>query len=390
MAVSADIAASSNTTREARGRLAGLSWSHFLNDGAANYLPGVLPVILLQLHLSVALAGTIMAALLVGQGLQPLFGLLADRIGGRLLTALGLLGSSVGGALLGVVSSVPWLIAVLIMIGVSNALFHPQALAGVRKLAIARGGIAMSVFLIGGEVGRGVWPMLAGALVTMGGRFWLCVLVLPGLMTLPLLLRCAPALPARHADAAPIAWSAHARPLALLVIFCALRAFVIFALVTLMPLIWAAQAGSLTVGASLITVVLVVGIIGNLGGGWLSDWMGSRVILVGSLLATAGLTAAFMAGTGLWLWLIGGALGIVLFSTLPLTILIAQDILPENRSFGSGLALGLANAVGALGVIAVGPAAASWGANGALAMAVIAALAAAGIAWIVPIHRNHA
>lgn len=39
-----------------------MSWAHFLNDGAANYLPGVLPAILISLNLSVALAGTIMAA----------------------------------------------------------------------------------------------------------------------------------------------------------------------------------------------------------------------------------------------------------------------------------------------------------------------------------------
>lgn len=388
--MSMDAAASSQTPDNARARLTGLSWSHFINDGAANYLPGVLPAILIQLNLSVALAGTIMAALLIGQGFQPLFGLLADRVGGRMLTVLGLLGSSLGGALLGLVASVPWLIIVLVLIGVSNAMFHPQALAGVRKLAGARRGLAMSVFLVGGEIGRGVWPVLAGALVTSGGRFWLCALALPGLLTLPLLLRSAPALPARRTDAQPIAWAQHAKPLALLVTFCALRAFVMFSLITLMPLIWAAQGGSLTAGASLITVVLVVGIVGNLGGGWLSDKVGSRVILVVSLLATAILTTVFMATSGPWLWLIGGALGIVLFATLPLTILIAQDTLPENPSFGAGMALGLANALGAIGVIAIGPVAAAFGAAAALWMAVAAALAAAVIAFVVPVHRSHA
>lgn len=388
--MSTDAVASSQTPDNARARLTGLSWSHFLNDGAANYLPGVLPAILIQLDLSVAWVGTIMAALLIGQGFQPLFGLLADRIGGRILTVLGLLGSSLGGALLGLVASVPSLIVVLMLIGVANAMFHPQTLAGVRSLASARRGLAMSVFLVGGEIGRGVWPVLAGALITSGGRFWLCALALPGLLTLPLLLRWAPSLPARRRDAQPIAWAQHARPLALLVTFCALRAFVMFALITLMPLIWSAQGGSLTVGASLITVVLVVGIVGNLGGGWLSDKIGSRFILVASLLATAALTAIFITASGSWLWLIGGALGIVLFTTLPLTILIAQDTLPENPSFGAGMALGLANGLGAIGVIAVGPVAATYGAGGALWLAVMAAVVAAIIGVTVPVHRSHA
>lgn len=388
--MSTDTAASPQTPDNASARLSGLSWSHFLNDGAANYLPGVLPAILIQLDLSVAWVGTIMAALLIGQGFQPLFGLLADRIGGRILTVLGLLGSSLGGALLGFVVSVPSLIVVLILIGVANAMFHPQTLAGVRSLAGARRGLAMSVFLVGGEIGRGVWPVLAGALVTSGGRFWLCALALPGLMTLPLLWRWAPSLPARRTDAQPIAWARHAKPLALLVTFCALRAFVMFSLITLMPLVWSAQGGALTAGASLITVVLVVGIVGNLGGGWLSDKIGSRVILVVSLLATAVLTAVFIAASGPWLWFIGGALGIVLFTTLPLTILIAQDTLPENPSFGAGMALGLANGLGAIGVIAIGPVAATYSASGALWLAVVAAVVAAIIGLTVPVHRSHA
>ena len=29
------------------GKLSVLSWAHFLNDGAANYLPGILPAILM-------------------------------------------------------------------------------------------------------------------------------------------------------------------------------------------------------------------------------------------------------------------------------------------------------------------------------------------------------
>ncbi|MST32128.1 hypothetical protein GHK86_05230 [Acidimicrobiaceae bacterium USS-CC1] len=40
--------------------------------------------------------------------------------------------------------------------------------------------------------------------------------------------------------------------------------------------------------------------------------------------------------------------------TMSPTILIGQDIFPENRSMGSGIALGLANGIGALLVLAIG------------------------------------
>ncbi|MGH8989439.1 MAG: MFS transporter, partial [Acidimicrobiales bacterium] len=115
------------TVRDRR-RLLSLSWAHLLNDGASNYLPGVLPAILIALGQPVRIAGALMAALIVGQALQPVTGWLADRTGGRSLTALGLLLTSAGGALLGVPSSVGLLVVVLLAIGVGGAFFHPQAL----------------------------------------------------------------------------------------------------------------------------------------------------------------------------------------------------------------------------------------------------------------------
>ncbi|HET7312889.1 MFS transporter [Salinisphaera sp.] len=376
-------AATSAPARGGAARLAGMSWSHFVNDGAANFLPGVLPAILIGLDLPVTLAGTLMAALLIGQGLQPFVGLLGDRIGGRALTLLGLLGSSIGAGLVGLASTPATLIAVLVLIGVANAMFHPQALAGVRQLAATRQGLAMSVFLVGGEIGRGVWPVLAGLCVSWGGLRWLTLLALPGLASMLVLARCAPALAPRAADAEPIVWRKHFGGLARLVMFCALRAFVTFAAVTVLPLMWAAGGGSLTVGASLITVLLVVGVIGNLAGGWLADRLGSRVMLIGAMLASALCAAGLAVVHGPALWLLTAVLGIVLFATLPLTILIGQDLLPENRSFGSGLALGLANALGALAVIGIGPVIHAAGAAAGFWLAAGAALAAAVLgAWV--------
>ncbi|WP_280538837.1 MFS transporter [Chromohalobacter sp. 11-W] len=356
----ASTATASSRSQSYPARLTGMSWAHFLNDGAANYLPGVLPAILISLNLSVALAGTIMAALLMGQALQPLVGIFADRVGGRVMVALGLAGSSLGGALIGFASGFWPLLGILMLIGISNAFFHPQALAGIRRLGGERPGTAMSIFMVGGEVGRGVWPALASWVVVQWGLGYLWLLALPALATLPFMLHWAPRLPPRAADATPIAWRLHAGPLSRLVTFSALRSLMILAVVTYVPLMWAQGGGDLTTGASFITVMLVVGVIGNLGGGRLSDRFGRRPVLIVAMSVSVIMLAAFLLAEGIWLWIVLGVLGISLFATLPLGILIAQDILPENRSLGSGMALGLANALAALGVMLLGPVAALW------------------------------
>lgn len=343
-----------------------LSWAHFLNDGISNYLPGVLPAILISLGFSVSMAGILMAALLIGQAFQPLAGLLSDHIGGRSFTLLGLAGSTIAGALVAFAPNTVLLIFILLLIGISNSLFHPQTLAGVRRLSRERQGMAMAVFLTGGELGRGLWPLIASLLVMEGGIKSLWILVIPGLITLPFLRSKSIKLPPRRRDSEKVRWDKHMKPLSVLVIFSGLRNIMLFAISTFVPIIWHERGGSLTGGAAFITVMLIVGIGGNLIGGHLGD-RHNRYWIIG--LGTIGATLAmivFMIADGIWLWILIALVGIGLFMTFPLTLLIGQDIVPENRSFGSGMALGLSNGLGALGVMALGPVAAAWGASAAL------------------------
>lgn len=366
------------------GRLVGLSWAHFLNDGAANYLPGVLPAILVSMGLSVSLAGTLMAALLVGQGMQPLTGLASDKFGGRGFIIAGLAGTSLCGALVGFAPGYWTLILLLVVIGLSNSMFHPQALVVVRGLAGRQHGSATSIFLVGGEVGRGIWPVLASWVVTVGGLGFLWVLGMPALFTLLLIPMLAPPVPPRRRKAAPIRWRTHLQPLSVLVAFSTLRALLLYAISTFVPLLWHARGGSLTGGAAFITTLMVVGIIGNLGGGRLSDRIGRRRLVVVAMALGVLAMVLFMFAHGPWVWVCMGLAGIFIFATLPLTILMGQDVVPENRSFGSGVALGLANALGALGVMALGPVAGAWGSAAALWVAIGCGALAAWIALGLP------
>jgi FSR family fosmidomycin resistance protein-like MFS transporter len=139
------------------------------------------------------------------------------------------------------------------------------------------------------------------------------------------------------------------------------RATVLYSLTTFLPLLWAQQGGSLIGGASLITTLLTVGVLGNLGGGHLSDYFGRNSVLIASSALSTVFLALYLLSSGPVLWLILGCLGMTIFSTFPLQILIAQDLLPDNRALGSGLALGFSNAVGAAAMTLLGLLAARWG-----------------------------
>ncbi len=337
-----------------RGRLLALSWAHLLNDGAANYLPGVLPAVLVSLHQPVRMASVLIAALVIGQALQPAIGWLADRLGGRSLVVSGLAVSSLGGGLLGIAHSTWVLVVLLLLVGTGNACFHPQALAGVRSLLRGRQGLLTSAFLVGGELGRGIWPTAASLVVAHLGLGYLWLVGLPGLATVPLLARVAPRLPAKAGPRAPVHWRRHTRPMAMLMTYQSVRALAQFALSAFIPILWHLRGGSLVSGASIITVMLVVGVVGNLYGGHLADRIGRLSVLVASSAGTAGLIVLIIYLRGVWIWVAAAPLGIALFLTASSTVLIGQDIFPENRSMGSGMALGLANGIGALLVLVIG------------------------------------
>lgn len=344
---------SARSAPSARSRLTGMSWAHLLNDGASNYLPGVLPAVLATLGEPARMAGVLVTALTIGQALQPLTGRLADRLGGRSLVILGLLMTSVGGGLIGFAPSTWLLILLLVLIGVGNAFFHPQAVAAVRRMVSHREGLVTSVFLVGGELGRGLWPTAASLIVAQIGLGGLWLTAVPGLLTAPFLLRWLPDQPAVLSQGAAIRMNEHAKPLALLLGYQGVRTLTIYAFVTFIPILWHARGESLVTGATVITTMTTVGVVGNLWGGQLTDRIGTRGTLVIAAVGSAVLIVPTAYLTGPAAWIAAGLLGIALFLTASTTALLGQDIFPENRSMGSGIALGFANGLGALGVFVV-------------------------------------
>ena len=127
------------------------------------------------------------------------------------------------------------------------------------------------------------------------------------------------------------------------------------------PLLWRARGGSLLGGASLISVMLLVGILGNLFGGFVVDRIGRRPVLLASSLLSALFLTLFMTVSGLWLWVTLALLGMAAFATAPVTMLVGQDLFSRNRSMGSGVALGMGNALGTVVVLVLGFVAASYG-----------------------------
>ncbi|MBY6062395.1 MFS transporter [Microbacterium esteraromaticum] len=366
---------------------------HFFNDGAANFLPGVLPLVLVAIGQPLSLAGVLMGALALGQICQPLIGWLADTRGGRAYVPLGLLMTSVGGGLVPITQNLGQLIAVLLLVSLGSALYHPPSLALVRSETVKdarNSGFYMAIFFVGGELGRGFWPTIASIVTVTLGYEYLWLIVIPGLLWLPILFRHMPVLPRKQAQQRV----EHARrpllaPVASLISFRVVLSFSTVAASAYIPALWYLNGGSTVGGAALITAMITVGAFGNIIGGSIADRFGLKNVLYSSFICIAVLSVAYTFTHGVWSFVIAAMLGMAIFFPSTTAVMIGQDIFPNSATMGTGIALGLAGGIGALCLILIGAVISDAQIVLVFYLVGILALAALVVVYFMPLSRQH-
>ncbi|MDA8194344.1 MAG: MFS transporter [Thermaerobacter sp.] len=336
------------------------TFAHFLNDAYPNLYPALLPVLMVAMHFSVALAGLLSSvAALTTQLLQPVMGLWADRVGGRGFVVGGLLvGSLVSAFALAFSPSYAVFVVALLLGGLGNAAFHPHASALVGDWSGERKGFAMSLFMIGGNVGRAVAPVAATtAFLLVGGRSGLWILALPGIamaLVMTFVMRPAPAPRSRPVAIWTPEFRQGLRHAGNLLIVVMLRNLASMATMTMIPILWHTLHRPLAQSAGLLFVLFMVGSLGNMAGGAISDRIGAKPVLIGSALLSGAFLWIFVHVSGILSWVLIGLLGASLYSTGSVVMVYGQALFPQNKGMASGLTLGLGNTLGALAVGLVG------------------------------------
>jgi FSR family fosmidomycin resistance protein-like MFS transporter len=351
------------STSAARAALV-VATAHGLNDAYASFVPPLLPRIMDDLGLSIALAATLAVTFSFASSLpQPIFGYLADRYGRRLFAVLGPVVAGVFVASIGFAHSFWLLVALLTIAGVGSAAFHPPGASYAVRVTEGKGGGARySIFAFGGSVGFAIGPLVAVALAQWQGMAGLWMAMLPALVLAPLIYA---GLPSGRGEVAanprlppsPATVLRHLKgPLGLIFGISATMAFVQRTFLTMEPIIVADRGGSETLGAVVLTVYLGAQAFGTVMGGVLADRMDRRTLLV--RLCVWALPAHLLA---IWIGP-SGALGLVAaacagflgMATLPPIVVMAQEMLPNSTGVGSGIVMGLAWAAGSLAVLGTG------------------------------------
>lgn len=363
-------------------RLLLLAVGHFTIDSYSSFFSPLLPLLVTKLDLSLTLVGTLVALASVASSFsQPLWGWLSDRMHRPWFVVIGPVVSAVFMASIGRADSFGALVALLMAGGIGVAAFHPQA-AVLAGEASPKRSLAMSVFISGGTLGFALGPLFAVSVVNAVGLEHTFIAVVPGLVMGVVLALAAGRLatPAhRRAGPRPALRELRpvARPLTLLYFAVVCRSAVSYGFMTFLPILLHRRGYSVAAGGALLTAYLTLGAIGGLLGGWLADRLGARRVVIQSFAGAIPLYFAFLlvpGAVGLGCLIIGS---FVLQGSLPVNVVLGQELSPRHASTISSLLMGAAWGLGAL---LIGPIGALADAHGLpVALGVLAGVLVAGL-----------
>ena len=356
----------SETTGVSRGAtrriMLAVGVAHFINDGYSSFLSPLLPRLMEDLGMSIALAASLaMTWSLAGSLIQPAAGYLADRYGRKFFVVGGPLISAIFLSLIGLAPSVEILALFLIVGGMGSAAFHPPGAALSGGAGEGKGsGVRMSGFAFGGLFGFAVGPLAVVGLVAAVGLRSMWIAMIPAILVCGVLFVVLPT-DRPHPDAAlPPSPKEMLRallgPLGVVFGISALSGFIQRLFMTLSPIISFQDGSSEANGALVLSIYMAGQAAGTLVGGLLTDRMDRAYLLAGltALSIPAHLFAFWLpAGTPLMLLSAFTAGGLNL-ALMPPVIVLAQEILPESKGVGSGIVMGLAWATGSIVVIGFG------------------------------------
>jgi len=341
------------------GRVITIAAGHAVHDTYTSFLPPLLPLFIERFLLSKTEAGLLTVFLQSSSLIQPVLGHLADRIDLRYAVILAPAVSSVMMSLLGVAPGYALLALLLLLAGLSAAIFHAVGPVMAGRLSGQSLGRGMGLWMLGGELGRMLGPVVAVSAVGLVSLRGMPLLIFFGLAASGILFARLREVPVRspHLGSAP-PWREALKKMRPMLIplsgIIVVRAFLLSALITFLPVFLMEEGSGFWMAGAALSVYEAAGVAGALTGGWLSDHMGRRRVIAISMLATPLAMFVFLATEGWVRFVFLLVLGFTGLSIAPVIMALVQERFPEQRAFANGMYMFMSFGVRAAAVVVVG------------------------------------
>ncbi|MEW6665316.1 MAG: MFS transporter [Thermodesulfobacteriota bacterium] len=363
---------------------------HFIHDIYTSFLPPFIPLIVERFGISIMLAGALAFYYRLPSTLNPIIGLICDRVELKLLFILAPALSAAGMCLLGQAPSYPYLVGILLAVGTTTAFYHALGPVLIARSAGRRVGQGMGFWAMGGELARTLGPLAAVGIVAWRGFEGAPPFVAVGVLASFLLyrfFRTARTTSTRTGGGSfRETWQVLRPlfiPLAGVILF---RNFAAQALMVYLPAYVVSKGQSLWFGGFSLTAFELAGVAGTFLGGYLSDRLGRRSVLLASTLVSALLLLVFIyLPVTVWpLFPALLALGFSVFAAMPVMMALVQDHAQGLRATANGLYMGLQFGGGAVVIFLVGAMADRLGFQTAFLVSGVIGLVGAPLALLLP------
>ncbi|MGP7816047.1 MFS transporter [Niallia sp. 01092] len=343
-----------------------ISLGHFMNDCMQSVVPALFPIIEKSMNLNYTQVGWIAFTLNITSSImQPFFGVLADKRPAPYLLPVAMIFSLLGMFGLAISTNFYFVLLSVLFIGFGSAIFHPEGSRVAYMAAGAKRGLAQSIYQVGGNAGQSMAPLFTAFIFTYTGQFgtiWFTLLAAIGIVVL---FSVSNWYKGELKIIAPKKNHQAKKPLYInkeIVIAISLLIFLVFARswygagISNFFHFYLIDKFQLSIRSAQIYVFLflLAGVIGTFFGGPLADRYGKRTILLFSMLGAAPFT---LLVPHMPLSLVGPLLmiiGFILQSSFSVTVVYAQELIPGMIGLVSGLIVGLAFGMGALGAVILG------------------------------------
>src|SRR5690625_3330928 len=329
--------------------LGAISFSHLLNDMMQSLIVAIYPLLKGGFDLSFVQIGLITLTYQFSASLfQPLVGHITDRHPLPYSLPVGMAFTCCGLLLLSQAPNYGLLLLAAALVGTGSSIFHPESSRVARMAAGRRPGLAQSIFMVGGNFGTSLGPLLAAWVVVPPGRGSVARFSLAALLAFTVLLQFGRWYARNHGTRG----KAHLRQrpahapsdgrvrTALLVLGVLIFSkYFYLASITSYYTFYLMHTFGVSVQSAEVHLFLFMASVacGVIAGGPIGDRVGRKWVIWVSILGVAPFTLALphvgLTATGI----LSAVIGILLASAFPAIIVYAQDLMPNRIGAVSGL-----------------------------------------------------
>lgn len=341
-----------------------LGGAHFINDIYTGLLNPIMPFIAEQARITMPVATIILSCSHIFSSLlQPYFGFFADKMRKRALIFWGILLTSIFIPLVPTTSTIPVMIGCIILGSLGSSLFHPQALGFVLKFSTSDSVKNMGIFIALGTLGFSLGPLLSSATAQYFGLTKMPFLSILGVCWALLMFSCVPKFISTNTPKNTIRLKQALidilsnKKLNILNLIAMLKSLITTSCSILLPFLWKSQGYTKFQIGTALFLFLFFGGIASLLSPKFEKRIGTANVFYISMIATFPMMVLFMFTYKIYpilSFIIFILMGFVTMFATPITMSMAQRVLPQYKSIIGGFINGFSWGIVAIAMSIIG------------------------------------